>query len=420
MVSSQAEWIGRARDELRRNRLTASLAFASQGVLFAVLLTHVPQFKSRYSLGDGGITLVILGVSIMAGAGSATAESLARRISSRLTLQSGLVTISLAALAIAAAPNVLIFFIAFAVYGFGLGAVDAGTNMQAVAIQTRYGRTILTSFHACWSAGGILGALYVAGTERLGWSLATSIALPAVAAALFATASGTGLLRADGGTRLLRADGGTGLLRADRGTGLLPTDRDTGAGPVEITIPWRPVLLLGAAMICFYVTDAGAGSWATTYAHDVLNASSSLAPVAYAAYQVTALLSRIAGDHVVRRIGVQTAVRIGAAIGTGGLVLAIAAPGPWAAIIGFAIAGIGLPIVAPLCFSACGALAPGHADQIVARVNIFNYAGSIIGGVAIGGIGTISSLRWGFVVPAVLALLLLVLAPAFTPEKITA
>jgi MFS family permease len=409
MVSSQAEWIGRARNELRRNRLTASLAFASQGLLFAVLLTHVPQFKSRYSLGDGAITLVILGVSILAGAGSATAESLARRISSRLTLQFGLLTISLAALAIAAAPDVLIFFIAFAVYGFGLGAVDASTNMQAVAIQTRYGWTILTSFHACWSAGGILGALYVAGTERLGWSLATSIAFPAAAVVVFAAASGTGLLRADRDTRLLRAD--QSLLRADQ---------ETASAPVEISVPWRPVLLLGAAMICFYVTDAGAGSWATTYAHDVLNASSSLAPVAYAAYQVTALLSRIAGDHVVRRIGVQTAVRIGAAIGTGGLVLAIAAPGPWAAIIGFAIAGIGLPIVAPLCFSACGALAPGHADQIVARVNIFNYAGSIIGGVAIGGIGTISSLRWGFVVPAVLALLLLVLAPAFTPEKITA
>ncbi|MDQ1731427.1 MAG: hypothetical protein QOK10_1586 [Pseudonocardiales bacterium] len=409
MVSSQAEWIGRARNELRRNRLTASLAFASQGLLFAVLLTHVPQFKSRYSLGDGAITLVILGVSILAGAGSATAESLARRISSRLTLQFGLLTISLAALAIAAAPDVLIFFIAFAVYGFGLGAVDASTNMQAVAIQTRYGWTILTSFHACWSAGGILGALYVAGTERLGWSLATSIAFPAAAVVVFAAASGTGLLRADRDTRLLRAD--QSLLRADQ---------ETASAPVEISVPWRPVLLLGAAMICFYVTDAGAGSWATTYAHDVLNASSSLAPVAYAAYQVTALLSRIAGDHVVRRIGVQTAVRIGAAIGAGGLVLAIAAPGPWAAIIGFAIAGIGLPIVAPLCFSACGALAPGHADQIVARVNIFNYAGSIIGGVAIGGIGTISSLRWGFVVPAVLALLLLVLAPAFTPEKITA
>jgi MFS family permease len=122
---------------------------------------------------------------------------------------------------------------------------------------------------------------------------------------------------------------------------------------------------------------------------------------------------------VVRRIGVELTVRIGAVIGTAGLVLAIVAPGPALAIIGFGIAGMGLPVVAPLCFSACGTLAPGHADQVVARVNVFNYLGSIVGGVAVGGIGTASSLRYGFIVPAVLALLLLLLAPAFNPKAVT-
>ena len=388
MVSSQSQLTGRARAALGRNRTAASAAFACQGLLFAVLLTHVPQFKSRFGLGDGSITLVILTVSIVAGAGSVSAEAGARRWSSRLTLQGALLWIGLSALAIALAGDRLTFLAAFVVYGFGLGAVDAGTNMQAVAIQTRYGRSILTSFHAWWSAGGIAGALYVAGSERLHWGLGLSVSLPALLVLLLGAASGPSLLRADHGA---------------------------GTGPVGYRVPWRPVLLLGAAMVCFYVTDAGAGSWATTYAHDVLKASSSLAPVAYAAYQATALLSRIAGDQVVRRIGVEPTVRAGAVIGAAGLLLAVVAPGPWPAIVGFAVAGIGLPVVAPLCFSACGTLAPGHADQIVARVNIFNYLGSIVGGVAVGGIGTAASLRYGFLVPVVLALALLLLAPAFNP-----
>jgi MFS family permease len=360
-------------------------------MLFATLLTHVPQFKSRYHMGDGGITIVILVVSIIAGAGSITAEALAKRYTSRVTLQLGLAWIGLSALGIAAAPNRLLFLAAFAVYGFGLGAVDAGTNMQAVAIQTAYGRSILTSFHACWSAGGILGALYVAGSERIGIGLGWSVGAPALVVLLFSITTGRTLLRAD---------------------------RGAGTGPVGHAIPWRPVLLLGAAMVCFYVTDAGAGSWATTYAKDVLKASAALAPVAYAAYQATGLVSRIAGDQVVRRIGVEPTVRIGATIGVLGLVVAICAPGPWVAIAGFAIAGIGLPVVAPLCFSACGTLAPGHADQVVARVNIFNYLGSIVGGVSVGGIGTATSLRYGFIVPAVLAAALLFLARAFNPGKV--
>jgi fucose permease len=388
MVSSQTQWVGRSRATLSRNRSAASAAFAAQGLLFATLLTHVPQFKSRYGLGDGAITLVILTVSIVAGAGSVSAEAAARRWSSRLTLQGGLLWIGACGLAIALAGNRTLFLAGFVVYGFGLGAVDAGTNMQAVALQTRYGRSILTSFHAWWSAGGIAGALYVAASERLHCGLALSVALPAVLVLLLAVVAGPALLSADHGE---------------------------GTGPMGRRVPWRPVLLLGAAMVCFYVTDAGAGSWATTYAHDVLKASSSLAPVAYAAYQLTALLSRIAGDQVVRRIGIEPTVRIGAVIGAAGLLVAVIAPGPWPAIVGFGIAGIGLPVVAPLCFSACGTLAPGHADQLVARVNIFNYLGSIVGGVAVGGIGTASSLRYGFIVPVVLALALLLLAPAFNP-----
>jgi MFS family permease len=394
MVSSQVDWIDRSNEALRRGRVGAGCAFAAQGLVFAVLLTHVPQFNTRYDMGDGRITLVILAVSIIAGAGSVTAESVAARYSSRMTTQLALLWIALAALGIAASSNRPVFLAAFVVYGFGLGAMDAGTNMQAVAIQTAGGRSILTSFHASWSAGGIAGALYVAGTERLHWSLGWSIAIPALLTLALGVVSGNLLLRVDRGDVVVPADGGS--------------------------IPWRPVLLLGAAMICFYVTDAGAGSWATTYAHDVLKASASLAPVAYAAYQATALLSRIAGDHVVRRIGVEPTVRIAGVIGAVGLVLAICSPGPWLAIVGFSIAGIGLPVVAPLCFSACGVLAPGHADQVVARVNIFNYAGSIIGGIAVGGIGTATSLRYGFIVPAVLALVLVLLAPGFNPRQAAA
>jgi MFS family permease len=393
MTSVQIDWIARAQAVLRTNRIGGSLAFGAQGLLFATLLTHVPQFKREYHLGDGGITIMILVVSVIAGGGSVAAEQLAHRYSSRVTLQLGLAWIALSALGIASAPNRVSFLLAFGVYGLGLGAVDASTNMQAVAIQARYGRSILTSFHAGWSAGAILGAVYVAGSERIDLALGWSIAVPALLVLALAIVEG----------RL--------LLRADRGQ---------GSGPTQRTIPWRPVLLLGAAMICFYVTDAGAGSWATTYAHDVLKASDSLAPIAFAAYQATGLLSRLAGDHVVRRIGVEPTVRIGSVIGTVGLVLAIVAPGPALAIVGFGIAGIGLPVVAPLCFSACGRLAPGHADHVVARVNVFNYLGSIVGGVAVGGVGTASSLRYGFIVPAVLALTLLLLAGAFNPKPVIA
>ncbi|GJF05685.1 MFS transporter [Pseudonocardia sp. D17] len=375
---------------LRRARLGVAAAFAAQGFLFAVLLTHLPQFEERHHIDDATVTLVVLGVSLLAGVGSVVAEAIARRHGSAVALTVGLVTIVGATVAVALAPDLAVLFAGFGCYGLGVGAVDAGSNMQAVAVQRGYGRSILTSFHAVWSGAGILGALWVALGERLGMSPAAGLLIAAAAAAVLAVVARHGILP---GRELPVA----------------------GPDPAAAAVPWRPVLLLGSAMACFYVADAGVSNWSALYLHDLLGAAAGTAALGFAAYQGAALASRAAGDHLVRRIGAVATVRLGAFVGIGGFLLAVLAPNAGLAIAGFALVGLGLPVVAPLCFSAAGALAPGATDAVVARVNIFNYLGAVIGGVAVGAVGTIVDLRVGFVVPLVLAVALVVLARGFVP-----
>jgi MFS family permease len=272
--------------------------------------------------------------------------------------------------------------------------VDASENMQAVALEARYGRSILTSFHAAWSGGGIVGAVFTSLTNS--WS--TAIALPAIAV----------------------------LIALIGFAPFLPKDEDVAVGPVAVTaVPWRPLLLLGTALVLFYVADSAASSWSTIYLRDGLAASAGLAPIAYGSYQATSLLSRLAGDFLVRRRGAVPVVRLAAATGTAGLLLVVLAPGPAMAIAGFAVLGAGLAVVAPLTFSATGVLAGDgttderrrRADALVARLNQFNYLGFVLGGVLTGLVSSGSSLRWGFVVPLVLTAVLITLAPAFVPRR---
>ena len=195
--------------------------------------------------------------------------------------------------------------------------------------------------------------------------------------------------------------------------------------PADLTIPWRPLLLLGAALVLFYIADSAASSWSTIYLRDGLAASAALAPLAYGAYQTTSLLSRLAGDFLVRRNGAVNVVRVAGTVGTLGLLLVVLAPGPAVAIIGFAVLGAGLAVVAPLTFSAAGVLAGDgtpeqrrrKADALVARLNQFNYLGFVLGGVLTGLVSSGSSLRWGYVVPLVTTAMLVVLAPAFAPRR---
>ncbi len=379
---------------LGRSRLAVSGAFLSQGLLFAVLLTHLPSFKAEQRIGDGVVTLVVLGVTLLAGLGTAAAGAVTARRSSGVVLTGALLLEAVAALVVGLARGHPVFFAGFALYGAALGAVDATSNMQAVAVERRYGRSVLTSFHAVWSAAGIVGALWTALSARVDLPLGWSIALPAVVVGVLAA------------------------LSAPRYLPVQPAASAAGSGPAR-DVAWRPVLLVGLAMAGFYVADSGTSSWSAVYLHDVLGAGTGLAAVAYAGYQASSVLARVAGDHAVRRWGAPAVVRGGAAVGLVGLAVAVLATGPWVAITGFTVVGLGLPVVAPLSFAAAGRLAPGAADAVVARLNLFNYLGALGGGVLVGGVGSAAGLRLGFVVPLVLTLGVAALAPAFARAPAT-
>jgi len=395
---------------VRRGRAAASAAFFAQGFAFAVVLTHLGAFKTRWGIDDLAVTIVMFVVAILAAVGSAVAAWLAGRLGSGSTLRIGLVGLAAGLVIAALAPAFVAFCIGIGLYGLGLGCVDATTNMQAVACEALQGRSILTSFHGAWSAGGILGALETSGTGSWGWSLAASLAPVAIVPLL---AAGGPLLPA----------------RVSHAADAAPGAAETAAAPA---IPWRALSLLGIAIVLFYVADSATSSWSTIYLSDVLAASAAAAPLGYAAYQATSLVSRLAGDHLVRRVGPVTVVRLAAGVGAAGLLAVVLARTAWLAIAGFAVLGIGIAVVAPLTFAAAGRLAAvgsdgrpvadetrrrAAADAIIARINQFNYLGFVLGGVLTGLVASGSTMREGFIVPLVGICLIVPLARVFAAHR---
>ena len=53
-------------------------------------------------------------------------------------------------------------------------------------------------------------------------------------------------------------------LRRDRGV------VDPAAQAVAEAVPWRPLLLVGAALVLFYMVDTAAATWGPTYLDDAL------------------------------------------------------------------------------------------------------------------------------------------------------
>ncbi len=371
-------------------RRAVALAFASQGMVFISLTTRLPRFSDRWDLSEVDLSLILLMIVLLAGAGSMVAELVAHRSSSAGTLRAGLLTIAVAVPVVASAPTGLVFVLALAAYGVGLGVVDASSNMQAVAVEHRYGRTILPSFHGAWTFGGIVGACYaLAAAHAPLWTAGLVAVVPLVA--LVAP-----------------------YLRREKGEAV--------AAAEEIAVPWRPILLVGLGMVLFYMVDTASQTWGPTFLDDVVDAPRSLVALATLPYLVASLALRLAGDSLVARYGATLVLRTGAIVASLALLVVVSAPNWPVAVLGFTLLGAGVSVIAPLSFSAAARIAGGdraRVDAVIARFNQFNYVGGLLGAVLTGLVGA-DSLRLGFAVPMLLVLAMLPLARAFAPTTLTA
>jgi MFS family permease len=170
------------------------------------------------------------------------------------------------------------------------------------------------------------------------------------------------------------------------------------------------------------MVDTAATTWGPVYLDGTLDAPTGLTALATLPYLVATLLARTVGDGLVDRHGAVWLLRISGVVASLSLAVIVFAPTWVVAVVGFTVLGGAVATIAPLSFSAAGAIAGGDADtageridktdQVVARFNQFNYVGALLGAVLTGAVGS-DNLRLGFAVPMVLILGIIPLATQF-------
>ncbi|GAA1777863.1 MFS transporter [Luedemannella helvata] len=397
--------------EHRRARAAVAAAYAVQGLGFAGVVTQVPALRDRFGFSELELSLVLLTVPVVAGVGSVLAGVLVPRRGSGPVLRVAGPAVCLGVALVGAATSLALFFPAVALFGLAVGAVDATMNMQGVAVQRRYGRSILASFHAWWSIAGIAVTLFTALTAWLEWPLWLAMGSVALVGGAVALAAGPSLVT---DRPAPTAEPQVALLDGLPAPGT--TEDHPVAAPTSATraaIRWTPVVMIGIAVMIMYIAESSVSNWSAVLLDDGLHAAAGVAPLGYGAYLVWQLIGRVFADRVVGWIGPRATVAAGAVLGAIGFAAVATARVPWLAIIGFAVVGLGFCVIVPLSFSAAGALDPTGSGVVIARVNLFNYAGFVVGSALIGIVGEEVGVRAAFVVPAILALAIVPLVAAF-------
>jgi predicted MFS family arabinose efflux permease len=262
--------------------------------------------------------------------------------------------------------------------------------MLGVSLQRAYGRSIMLGFHASYSLGGIAGAsLAWAGAH---WHLSLAALYGPVVALVIPLALGASRWYVDGPA---------------------PANVTAEGSVRSAPVVMRLLLPLCLVMTFAYIGDSTVSNWSAKYLQDVLGSSEQLATVPYNVYMITTLLGRSIGDLGVRRFGPVAVVRAGTVLAVIGFGTVAVAPGAWVGMAGFTLLGFGLCVIVPQTFAAAGRLFPGASDSAIARLNIFNYVGFLVGSPLVGALGDAWSYRGAMLVPMLLVSATLFYARSF-------
>ncbi|MEN2738326.1 MFS transporter [Microbacterium sp. X-17] len=377
----------------RSIRFAVGAAYAAQGLGYATVVTTLPTLKARVGIDNTVVSLLLLGVCVMAAAGSLLADAIAVWRDSRVALVAGL-WMQVVGLAIAAfADSLGILIVAIACYGLGLGTVDAANNMQGAIAERHRDAPLFGKLYASYTTAAIVGTVITAAvlTTTL---LPTSPILVAAAVALVVGAVGIRAFSSERAARRVE----------DRAA-----DRPR--------LPAAGIWIVGALVFAAFAVDSAVSAWSTVYLADGLDAAPGTTPLGYAAYLVAVLVARLVSDPAARRFGRARTALVAAVLGILGLVAVAVLPSIPAAIAGFALSGFAAGALVPLAFSRAGELLPARSDEVMARVNLFNYGGAVAGAVLLGLVGSGPTLAWAFLIPAAVLALALPALRALRPSR---
>ena len=385
--------------QLRWSRAAISAYFFILGVAFATWSARLPAIKQSLHLSDGRLGLALFAVP----AGSVLTLALSGRIADRFgavrVLRVAGVLDPAALVLVGLAGNLAGLMAALAVFGAVAGLLDVSMNACGARLELGYGRPIMSSLHASYSIAGLGGAAIGGISAWLGASPLITFAVAAAALIVL------GLLAAP-----------HVFIPAVTPPVERPGDPPRRSPRQIATVIW----VLGLLALCGQVGEGSAGDWSAVYLHADLGTSAGAAAVALGAFSVTMAAGRVAGDRLAALFGSVRLVRASGLVAGLGLAGGLLGGTAVAAIVGFALLGLGLAGIFPQIVTAAARLDPEQAGRNIGRIAAVSYSGLLSGPVVIGAIASGVGLRDALLVPAALALVVAAAAGVMKPARLAA
>ncbi len=371
--------------EAQRARWAVAAMFMANGFVMGAWAPQIPLLMPRHDVTESVLGLLIL----VLGIGAVSAMLFAGRLITRHGGRKVLSWFSLALIPVLPmvvfSPNLWVLALFMAVFGAMAGCMDVAMNAQAVEIERRLKRAIMSSSHGFWSLGGFIGGSAGSYVIAVWGSEVQSLATAVVVAVLVLAAMPFLLPPA-------------------------PPEVVTTAAPAPRTrlFPRNfQVWLLGTLALFSMVPEGAVLDWAAIYLQKELGSDVFVSGLGFAFFAGAMAVMRFMGDSVRNRFGAVQTLRISGFLGAAGMMGGAVAPYDWVAIASFFVAGLGVANMVPILFSAAGNHPSLPSASAISIVTMVGYCGILVAPSSIGFVAEHIGFRPTY---AALSLLLVVVA----------
>jgi MFS family permease len=349
--------------QARRARWAVAAMFMANGFVMGAWAPQIPLLMPRHNVTESVLGLLIL----VLGLGAVSAMLFAGRL---ISLYGGRRVLSVFSLAlipvlpmVVFSPNFWLLALFMAIFGAMVGCMDVAMNAQAVEIERRLDRAIMSSSHGFWSLGGFVGGSAGSFVIAYWGSEVQSLITAGVVAVMVTTAMPFLLPSAPVAVPVTAGD-------TPRGPGLFPRDFH--------------VWLLGFLALFAMVPEGAVLDCAAIYLQKELGSDVFVSGLGFAFFAGAMAVMRFAGDSVRNRFGAVRTLRISGYLGAAGMMGGALAPYDWVAIASFFIAGLGVANMVPVLFSAAGNHPRLPSAVAISIVTMVGYCGILVAPSSIG------------------------------------
>jgi MFS family permease len=361
-------------------RIAISIFFFISGFGYSTWASRIPSIQQQLNLNEAELGAVLFALPIGLMCTMPLTSFLLRRFSSNRIMLYGCLLFNLILCLPGLTSSILQLALVLLCFGSARNLLNISMNAQAVAVQSFYKKSIITTFHAIWSVAGFAGAGL--GYFMVKYDVAPIYHLPIVGILLCLIS-----------------------LLAYPNTLTQPTIKEEKKP--FFSLPDKYILKY--ALICFacMACENTMYDWGIIYFEKTIVNSASVSTIAFVVYMITMTISRFLGDKIVNSFGVVNILKYSGWLIFIGLMMSVLFPYSYILLIGFGMVGIGVSCIVPLIFSLVGKSTKTNTGTAIAAVSTIGYLGFLIVPPLVGFVAHLTNLRWAFGIISLLGLLII-------------